>query len=247
MAPDNGMDEQTPETFFNGRITMFQPASGYRFSMDAVILADAAARSKAFRAADIGTGCGILPIVMAYRNPEISVIHGIEIQGELAELARKNVSINHMDPRIRIHTKDIKQVTTRQLGGPVDLIACNPPHYETGAGRINPVSQKALARHEIALTLEGLVSAASRLLVSGGALLVIYPASRLIDICWNMRNTGIEPKWIRFIHSAPDRAASRVLVKGVKDGGAGVAVAHPLYVADGDGRYTPEMKAMFDP
>ena len=241
------MDEQIPDTFFNGRITVFQPASGYRFSLDAIILADAAARSKAFRAADIGTGCGILPIVMAYRNPEIAVIHGIEIQEELAALARKNVSVNHMDFRIPIHTKDIKQVTTRDLDGPVDLIACNPPHYEARAGRINPASQKAIARHEITLTLDGLVSAASRLLVSGGRLLVIYPASRLIDICWNMRNTGIEPKWIRFIHSAPDRAARRVLVKGVKDGGTGAAVARPLYVAGEDGRYTPEMKAMFNP
>lgn len=241
------MDEQTQNTFFNGRITMFQPASGYRFSLDAVIAANTAAGCKAFRALDIGTGCGILPIVMAYRNPEISVIHGIEIQEELAMLARKNVSVNHMDPRIRIHTKDIQQVTSRDIGGPVDLIACNPPHYEARAGRINPASQKALARHEIALPLKGLVSAASRLLVSGGQFLAIYPASRLVDICWNMRNTGIEPKWIRFIHSAPDRPASKVLVKGVKDGGTGAAVVSPLYVADEDGRYTPEMKAMFDP
>ena len=241
------MDEQTQDTFFNGRITICQPASGYRFSIDAVILANTAARYKAVRALDIGTGCGILPIVMAYRNPGISVIHGIEIQGELADLARKNVSVNHMDPRIRIHTKDIQQATTREVGGPVDLIVCNPPHYETRAGRINPASQKALARHEIALPLKALVSAASRLLVAGGRFLVIYPASRLIDVCWNLRNAGIEPKWLRFIHSAPDQAASKVLVKGVKDGGTGAAVASPLYVADGDGRYTPEMKAMFDP
>ncbi len=241
------MDEQSQDAFFNGRITIFQPASGYRFSIDAVILSNAAARCKAFRVLDIGTGCGIVPIVMAHRNPEISVIHGIEIQEELAEFARKNVTVNHMEPRIRIHTKDIQQVITREVGGPADLIACNPPHYETRAGRINPASQKALARHEIALPLEALVSAASRLLVSGGRFLAIYPASRLIDICWNMRKAGIEPKWIRFIHSAPDLAASRVLVKGVKDGGAGAAVASPLYIADGDGRHTPEMKAMFDP
>ncbi len=239
------MDDLTTESLFNGRITLRQPASGYRYAIDAVILAHAAALKPVDRACDIGTGCGIIPLVMAYRNPAIEEIIGIEIQPRLAEIAGSNVLHNRMERRIRIICNDAKILTPEDTKGKIDLIVCNPPHHKPDAARINPASEKALARHEIALNLDDLLSAAIRLLVPDGRLMMIYPASRIADVLSRMRGHGIEPKALRFVHTAMGKDAKRVIVEGVPGGGPGTTVSNPLFISDDKGRYTTELAAMF--
>ncbi|MGM0403569.1 MAG: tRNA1(Val) (adenine(37)-N6)-methyltransferase [Thermodesulfobacteriota bacterium] len=239
------MSDVTKDSLFNDRIMIAQPASGYRFSIDAVLLANAAAFIDAGRVCDIGTGCGIIPLVMAYRNPDISGIYGIEIQKHLAEIATGNVVQNRMADRITIVCKDVKNMGADDIKGPVDLIVCNPPHYEQSAARVNPRSEKALARHEITLRLPDLLSAAARLLTAGGRLMMIYPASRTPEVLSRMRHQQIAPKWLRFVHTAPGKEAKRVIVAGVFGGGAGATIADPLFLCDKKGRYTPEVSAMF--
>jgi len=239
------MNDVTTDTFFNGRIRVDQSASGYRFSLDAVILANTACRRAADRVCDIGTGCGIIPLVMAYRNPGISAVYGIELQRALAETASQNVAQNRLADRVKIICADAKAITTGDTQGPVDLVVCNPPHYEANAGRINPDSQKALARHEISLNLKDLLAAARRILVFQGRLMVIYPAARIAELMARMQEMQVTPKWLRFVHTMPGKAAGRVIVEGVSGGGSGSEIAPPLYVNDEKGRYTPEVEAMF--
>ena len=239
------MNDVTTDTFFNGRIRVDQSASGYRFSLDAVILANTASRRAAGRVCDIGTGCGIIPLVMAYRNPGISVVYGIEIQRALAEIASQNAGQNQVADRVKIICADAKAITTEDTQGPVDMVVCNPPHYEKKAGRINPDSQKALARHEISINLKDLLAAARRILVFQGRLMVIYPAGRIAELMTRMQEMHMAPKWLRFVHTTPGKAASRVIVEGVSGGGPGSEIAAPLYVNDEEGRYTPEAEAMF--
>lgn len=239
------MKNVTKDALFNDRIIVTQPASGYRFSMDAVIVANTALLRPPGRVCDIGTGCGIIPLVMAYRNAKIETIYGIEIQGSLSAIAIENVMQNRLDDRIKIIHKDINLVTVDDLNGPVDLVVANPPHHVKNAARINPLSEKALARHEITLTMDHLLSSAARLLAPSGRLIMIYPAARLAPLLAGMKNRQIAPRILRFVHTSPEKNASRVVVEGVKGGGEDLKIVGPLFITDEKGKYTPELDAMF--
>lgn len=240
------MEKYTQDTLFNGRLTLRQPASGYRFSVDAVILGNLAACGPGQRVLDVGTGCGIIPMIMAYRNPDVGRIYGIDIQPEFADTAAENVRQNRMAARISIRCADVKTLSTADTDGPVDMVVCNPPHYKVFAGRVNPDTRRAIARHEIAMTLADLVTAAQRMLDKDGRLTAIYPAERLVDIATAMRNAGIEPAYFRFIHFTPGTEAQRVLVEGIAGKSAGgTRIGPPLYICDEAGAYTPEMAAMY--
>lgn len=240
------MSIYTEDTFFNGQVSVKQNRHGYRFSIDAVLLACLVAVRPGERVVDLGTGCGIVPLLLAYRYSDIR-LYGIELQQELAIAAKDNVSANHMQERITILQEDMKTLTAKSVGGPVDLVISNPPYRKFGSGRINPNSQKALARHEVHVTLEGVVRAVRRLLKTAGRFAVVYPAERLTDILTLMRGAGIEPKWLRMIHSGRETPAKLMVLEGVKGGCPGMKIAQPLIIYREDGTYTPAVEKMFSP
>lgn len=239
------MPDATDDTLLTGGLDIAQPKTGYRFSIDALILAHHVIRASGGRIADIGTGCGIIALILARRFPD-AIIWGIEVQSELARLAAFNASANHLADRIRIIHKDIRHATVSDTG-PVDIVTCNPPHTPAISGRLNPDDQAAAARHEIMMTLSDLAAAADRLLNPRGRLFAIYPASRLTDILIQMRNTGLEPKQIRTVHFKPDAPARRIVLQSVKGGQPGLEMAPPLFIHDSDGAYTPEASAIMNP
>ena len=240
------MDSLTEDTFLNGCLKVKQQRSGYRFSIDAVLIAAHARPRSGETVLDLGTGCGIIAMMLAYRNSEIKV-HGIEIQPKLAELAALNVTENGMGEQISIHCMDMKRVPLKMISGPADLIVCNPPFRKAASGRINPNRQRAVARHEIKVTLDDLVQTAHRLLRVAGRLVTVYPAERLTDILTQMRDAEIEPKFVRMIHSGKQAEARRILVEGNKGGRPGIKIAPPLVIYNPDGSYTDEVQAMFTP
>ena len=240
------MNKYPPDTFFNGQIIARQEKSGYRFSIDAVLLADYTTAHPNEIVVDLGTGCGILPLILAFRYPEAQFI-GIEIQSTLADLAARNVSENAMSDKIRIICQDMKSIQQNLIPGPVDLVVTNPPYRKQDSGKINPNPQRAVARHEIKITLEEVVKTAVRLLRPGGRFTTIYPAERLADLMFRMQSDGIEPKKIRTIHSRNGAEAKLVLTEGVKGGRAGVDIAPPLIIYQEDGTYTGEVEEMFSP
>jgi len=241
------MTEFTADTFFNGQITVRQSVSGYRFSIDAVILANLAAIKPGDRILDMGTGCGIIPMIIAYRHPEIASIFGVDLQKDLAEIAGYNVRQNRMVDRITILHADFKMLTPGHTQGPVDLVIGNPPHYPPNSGRINPDTQRALARHEIAMTLADFMETARRMLGRGGRLLIIYPAERLVDLLNEMRWAGIEPQRLQLIYPRPGAEARLVVAEGIAGKRPAFKISPPLYIHDADGNYTPEIKVMFSP
>ncbi|MBW2593405.1 MAG: tRNA1(Val) (adenine(37)-N6)-methyltransferase [Deltaproteobacteria bacterium] len=238
------MSLYTTDTFFNGQVSVKQSRHGYRFSIDAVLLARLAAVHPGERVVDLGAGCGIVSLLLAYRYPDIR-LYGIELQQELAIAAKDNVTENHMQDRIVILQGDMKTVTAGSVGGPVDLVVSNPPYRKSGSGRINPDSQKALARHEIHVTIEGVARTARRLLKTAGRFVVVYPAERLADILTRMRGAGIEPKWLCMIHSGRKTPAKLMVIEGVKGGRPGMKIAPPLVIYREDGTYTPAVEKMF--
>lgn len=237
----------TSDTFFNGSISIKQPPDGYRFSIDAVILGNLTAVRAGDRVLDLGCGCGVIPLILCYRHPEITQVFGVEIQTELAAIARLNAAENHMDRQIRILHQDMKTLEPVDTNGPVDAIVCNPPHFARRSGRINPDSQRALARHEIAVTLADVTAAAARMLAAAGRLTLIYPCERMVDLVSAMRIAGIEPKRLRMIHPRPGAEARRVLAIGVKGGHPGLKIDPALFIRQDRNHYSEELETMFGP
>lgn len=234
----------TKDAFFNGALFIRQYRSGYRFSIDAVILAAHATSRDGNTVVDLGCGCGVISLILAFRNPTIRV-YGIEIQKELSDLACRNVSDNALSGRIVILNQDMKYLHLDMIGSPVDWVVSNPPYRYTHSGRINPNRQKAVARHEISVSLKDVVGCAQRVLKTAGRLATIYPAERLTDVLGGMRCGGIEPKQVRMIHSYRSSGGKLVLVIGVKGAKPGVKVMPPLYVYTQGGGYTREVQKMF--
>ena len=238
------MEPLTRDHFFNGHIVLTQPKTGYRFSIDAVILAHLVCPAASETVLDLGTGCGVIPIMLAYRNPDLRLL-GVEIQQPLSDLARQNVADNHMTERIRIINKDMGELTPADIGGPVDLVVTNPPYRKLESGRVNADSQRAVARHELKIDLDTLLQTARRLLNRSGRFGVIYPSVRTVDLLSAMRSNGLEPKTLTMIHSNPASPARLVAMVGVKGGRPGMEVVPPLHLYQDDGTYTPALDAMF--
>ena len=240
------MTATSVDTFFNGRLQVRQSRNGYRFSIDAVLLAYYARPRPGDAVLDLGTGCGIIPLIIAYRHPDIRS-YGIELQTELAHAAAENVRANHMTDRITIMAGDMKTLTPGATGGLMDLVTSNPPYRKSGSGRINPDSQRAVARHEIHIDLDAVVGTAARMLRVGGKFVVVYPAERLTDLMCRMRDARIEPKLLRTIHSVDQQAAKLIIMEGVREGRPGLTVASPLSIYRENGTYTPAVEKMFRP
>jgi tRNA1Val (adenine37-N6)-methyltransferase len=239
------MASYTTDTFFNGRIQVKQDRVGYRFSIDAVLLAYQAAPRSGEKVIDLGAGCGIISLVMAYRRPDITIT-AVEVQAELAQLAISNVKDNHLQDRITVLGVDMKAMKPDMTAGPVDLVVCNPPYRRPGSGRINPDNQRAIARHEVKAKLQDVILAVRRILKTAGRFVTVYTAERTADLLCQMRTDGIEPKFFRTIHTDPVSEAKLVLVEGIKGGNPGLKIAPPLILYDDNGNYTDEVQQMFE-
>ncbi|MBU1181473.1 MAG: methyltransferase [Pseudomonadota bacterium] len=240
------MDLLTTDTFFNGNISVKQNKNGYRFSIDAVLLAGHIKTNSGDRILDIGTGSGIISLILAYRNPQIN-IYGVEVQKSLADIAALNVKDNNIEDRVKILCADIKNLKADMISGPLDIVVSNPPYRKAESGRVNSDNQRAVARHEIDVTLTDILKAASRLLHVSGRFIIIYPSERIADMVTQMRLSGIEPKHFRFIYSKSNSESKLVIVEGIKGGRTGAKVVSPLVIYCDDGTYTDEVNRMLMP
>jgi tRNA1Val (adenine37-N6)-methyltransferase len=193
---------------------------------------------------DLGTGCGIIPLLVCFRYPNVR-FWAVEVQKELAELAEENAALNQMQDRIEVMRKDLTTLKPQQTDGQVDWVVCNPPYRKANTGRMNPIREKAIARHEIAVTLEQIVRTARRMMKTTARLVIVHTAERLADVILLLRSNGIEPKNLRAVHSGFGTEAKLVLVEAIKDAKPGLTVLHPLIVYEAPGKYSPEVAAMF--
>lgn len=239
------MSSYTTDSFFDGKIRVMQNRRGYRFSIDAVLLAYHANPHTGDKVLDLGTGCGIISIVMACRCDGLKIF-AVEVQTELADLAAANVQQNGLEGHIEVLGKDMKLLTPQMTTGPCDLIVSNPPYHRPGSGRINPDPQRAVARHEIKTSLVDLLQTARRMLRTGGRFVTIYTAERTTDILSQMRLEQIEPKMMRMIHSNQDTDAGLILIEGVKGGRPGLKAGPPLFIYNEKGAYAQEVQRMFE-
>ena len=204
-------------TVLYDRFLFVQSAKGYRFGIDAVLLARYAARSevtggrKDLSVLDVGTGCGIAAVLMASLLPH-ATIHGIEIQPAQVDRARRNVALNSLSCRIFVIEGDMGVYSEGSGAGVFDLVISNPPFYRAGSGRINPDGERAIARHEIRLTMAGLLNSTVRVLAPDGHAVVLYPAERLEECFAESLRHGLIAAAVVPLLPLPDATAESYLI-----------------------------------
>ena len=226
MKPLPLLDE-TLETFGENKLQILQRKRGYRFSADAILLSEFVRIRKNEKVIDLGTGCGILPLLLSQTTKVCSFL-GIEVQKSLSDLAERNVMLNHFEHRITILHEDYRTLPRIFPAGSFHVVVSNPPYRKFRSGRVNPTEERAIARHEMYGAMDDLVSVAAFLLPPKGRFYFIFPASRAVDAIASLRRNMLEPKRIRFVHSYAGAGAKFILVESMKDSGVELKIMAPL-------------------
>jgi tRNA1Val (adenine37-N6)-methyltransferase len=226
-------------------LKILQPAEGYRFSLDPVLLAGFARVGKGEAVADLGTGSGVIPLLLAARTQAARIV-GVERQPAAADRARRSVLLNQLQARVEIVEADLREIKGVLAPQSFDAVLANPPYRSPGSGRRAPDAERAAARHELAGGLGDFLAAAAFLLGDGGRLSLVFLAERLAELLSGMRAAGLEPKRLRCVHSRPGEPARLVLVEGRRRGRRGMTVEAPLFVYDGE-TYSAEVAAFYAP
>lgn len=219
---------------------IIQHPGRFCFGMDAVLLANFARVKKHERALDLGTGTGIIPILLTAKTEGESFV-GLEIQKESADMARRSVAHNHLEEKVEIVTGDMKEAA--EIFGPVsfDVITVNPPYMIGNHGIANSSDAKAIARHEVLCTLDDVLRESAKVLKPKGRFYMVHRPFRLAEILSKMVAAGIEPKRMRMVHPFIDKEPNMVLIEGLREGNSRMTVEPPLIVYKEVGVYNDEL------
>ena len=223
---------------------IIQRTDGFCFGMDAVLLSGFAMVKKGERALDLGTGTGIIPILLEAKT-EGEHFSALEIQREVADMARRSVSLNGLEEKIQIVEGDIREASQIFGAASFDVVTSNPPYMNDAHGLKNPNLPKAIARHEVLCTLDDVVREASRVLKTGGRFYMVHRPHRLAEIITVLRGYKLEPKRMKMVHPFADRDANMVLIEAVKGGGVFLKMEAPVIVFKEPGVYADEIRDVY--
>lgn len=231
----------------NDDITLIQKKNGLVFGTDAYLLSCFVRRCARGYAADLGTGTGVCALLCAARGRFLH-IDAVELQAEFADIAKRNVEYNGFSHKICVHLADVKEITSAAFGRELDAVFFNPPYMKSGSGKKNASDMKSVARHDDYGTVFDFCAAAARIAKFGADIYAVYRPERLCDLLCAMRECGIEPKEIVFVHADDKKAPSLVLARGKKGAAAGLTVRPPLIIyEDSEHReYTDEYKRIYE-
>ncbi|MCI5688962.1 MAG: tRNA1(Val) (adenine(37)-N6)-methyltransferase [Emergencia sp.] len=232
-----------------GDLEIFQNPAAFCYGVDAVLLADfaadgAARRKAACRIMDLGTGTGIVPLILSHKT-SAGYIAGMELQKEAWELAEKNRAHNGLQARLAFFHRDVKDFDGA-LRGTFDVVTTNPPYTEGNCGIASSNRAKAVARHETTASLDDFVRTAAALLRDKGDFYMVHRPARLVDICESCRKYRLEPKEMRFVSGKPMEKPNIILVHCVKNGNRELRLLDPLYVHREDGSYSEEILKIYE-
>ncbi len=214
------------------------------FGMDAILLSGFAQVKEGGCVLDLGTGTGILPILLAAKTPG-KHFTGLEISRYCVDMARRSVALNSLEARIEIVQGDIREAGALFAPASFDTIISNPPYMTARHGLVNPDVEKAAARHELLCTFEDVARAAARLLCVGGHFYLVHRPFRLAEIIRTLSQYGLEPKRMRLVYPYVDREPNMVLLEAVRGGKARMTVEKPLIVYERPGVYTKEIYEIY--
>ncbi|HHU48110.1 MAG: tRNA1(Val) (adenine(37)-N6)-methyltransferase [Caldicoprobacterales bacterium] len=235
--------ERIDDLQFKG-LRIIQNTKKFCFGTDAVLLSHFAGIRKKDKVVDLGTGTGIIPILLAGREQD-ACFYGVEIQSDMVEMANRSVRLNNLESRMRILKADLKEAPEILGKGRFTLVVSNPPYKKANSGIRNSQENKAIARHEILCVLEDILASASKLLCTGGRFAMVHRPDRMMDILMGMRQYRLEPKRIRMVHPQAHKAPILVLIEGVLNGKPYLNWMPPLIVYDQNMQYTNELKEIY--
>ena len=236
-------DEAIDDLQLNG-LKIIQKKDAFRFGIDAVLLSYFANVKKSQNVVDLCTGTGIVPILLYGKYAPIKIV-GIEIQEEMSEMADRSVKLNSIEDKVKIMTRDLKDIEYLKSLGRFDVLTVNPPYKLNSSGILNPSDKVAIARHEIMCTLEDVIIAARTLLKDNGRMFMVHRPERLADIFTIMRKYKIEPKRVQMVHPNTKKPPNIVLVEGQRDGGSFLKWEKPLFVYNDEGGFTDDINKIY--
>ena len=219
---------------------IIQDPERFCFGMDAVLLSGFARVKEGGRVLDLGTGTGIIPILLAAKT-KASHLTGLEIQADSADMASRSVRMNALEQRIDIVQGDIREAADLFPAASFDVVTCNPPYMIGGHGLINPDAPRAIARHEVKCTFSDVARAAAVLLRPQGSLFLVHRPFRLAEIIVTLSSLRLEPKRMQLVYPYADREPNMVLLEARRGGNSRMTVEKPLIVYKAPGVYTDEI------
>ncbi len=239
MTQEWNAELETLDQLIGYDLRIIQPRHGYRFSVDPLLLADFAGVRKSERVVDLGTGCGVLPLLLARRDAS-SLITGIEFQPAMAGIAQRNVRANGLDGSIEIVAADVVSLKSRFPVSTFDLVVSNPPYRRVGTGKVSPRAGRDEARHETTAVLADFLSAAKYLVKESGRICFIYHTCRLAELMVQAAEQKLAPLRLRMVHGNPQAPARMFMVELRKGRSGEMQVEPPLMVRGDDGGYSEE-------
>ena len=227
-------------------LKIIQSKNGFCFGIDSILLTDFAKEiKKKSKVIDLGTGTGIIPILLSAKTENLEFT-GIEIQSDVADMARRSVELNNLENRIQIINMNILQLKEKYTKGSFDVVTMNPPYKKINTGVVNINQKKLISRHEITASLEDFIQISSYLLKDFGELYMVHRPDRLVDIFYLMRQYKVEPKKIKFIYPKKSKKTNLVLIKAIKNANSFLEYEDNLYVYDENGKYTDEILKIYN-
>jgi tRNA1Val (adenine37-N6)-methyltransferase len=236
--------EETIDELQAYSLRIVQPRHGYRFSLDPLLLCDFAGIREGERVIDLGTGCGVIPLILA-RKVRDTLVTGVEMQEAMAELAARNVALNGMSDMVSILLEDVTSLKSRFPASTFDLVVSNPPFRKRGTGRISPKPGRDNARHESTAALADFLATSKYLVKPSGRICFIYHPSRLVEFLAEAAALKLAPVRLRMVHGNTAAEARMFLAELVKGRKGELKVMPPLIVYGDDGAYTTEMERIF--
>lgn len=236
--------ERIDDIGFSG-YRLIQNTEWFKYGVDAVIISDFAKLKKNARVADLGTGTGVIPLILMHKySPE--KVFGVEVQKEVAKTAERTVRLNGLEEKIEIINANVKEASEIIGKYSLDAVVTNPPYFVSGGGIKGDDMTKAIARHEIEGTLEDFVKCAFELLKEGGDFYMIHRPSRLVDVVYICRKYRLEPKDIQFVQPAEGKKPNIFMIHCVKYGGSELKFMDPLCVYDENRNYTKQILDIYE-
>ena len=227
-------------------LKIIQKIDGFCFGIDAVLLSDFAKDIKNnSKVIDLGTGTGILPILISAKTNASKII-GVEIQEEIANMAKRSVELNELANKIEIINKNIKNLEDELEIGTFDAIVTNPPYKKLETGLTNENQIKYISRHEVEANLEDFISVSSKLLKNNGSMYMVHRPERLADIMFLLKKYKLEPKILRHVQSNTEKPPKLILIKAIKNAKPFLKIEKPIYVYNSDGEYTDEILKIYN-
>lgn len=229
-------------------LKIIQETDGFCFGIDSILLSDFAKNiKKNSKVADLGTGTGIIGLLLC-KKTNLAEMTGIEIQEDVANMAERSIKLNNLEEKFRIINSNINEIFSKKLleKNVFDVVVMNPPYKEVGTGEINESEKKLISRHEIKANLSDFIKTASGLLKDKGELYIVHKPERMPDIIQKLRENKIEPKELRVVYSNKNSEASLILIKAVKGGKKLLKIDRPLYIYNESGKYSDEIKQIYN-